>query len=648
MSDDHVTRRTVLKLTGSGAVLATLGAPASGTNHKALTQESELRAAAKQHVAAETGLSVEQLVIETDAMATYDALEARYYDAKVRDTDEGSLYGVMLDAAGEPVDRANVRQAASDAYRDQHGKLGKQLHDRLGEADRYTVDVWLNGIDRGAAQAAVGLDNRPNDASTKAALASEYRSRVGQKTAALADAIDRMPDAEVIERGNTAEIVTVRASESAIDRLQARADVWLVLDGEGASGQQLNSAAKTHDSFEYRNGAYDATGQAVGIFEYSGYPDTTHLNRPATYPNDSASVRAHADIVAMCAAGTDDTEPGIASGADVYAAQDPNNNLSDKVSWLVNQGVSAMNFSFYYGANGTRKIASADLRWGQWVINNYTTVTKAVGNQSDFGNLITTTPAKGFNTLSVGATDDKDTGSDQTDDELDSYSCYKNPRSEHDTPSSDYYPHTKPEVSAVGSRISTPPYSASSGTSFSGPHLAGLAALVSKFSADYGRIALDVYPEVIKPLAMACATNTGDSSYQFEKMGAGTIVARQAEEIVANKWFRSDTFDKSNSKQTYTFNAQSGETVRLGLTWLSDVTASDFSDLTNARSDLDLDLQVNDPSGNYVAGSASYDRGFEFTEFTAPTSGQFEIVVNKFDWQASSSTRFFGLAWHRS
>lgn len=645
---DELDRRTFLKLTGTGFVLLTTGTTAT------LAREGDLREAAKEHAAARADANAADLEIATESLAGYPTVDERYYTAKVLEP-SGPVHGVTLDADGATVDRADVEQREAQAYRERYGSLTPDLHAAVQTADtdeEIEIGVWHRGADRAAAKAAVGLENLPNEANTKRKLAAEVRSRIGKRSEALANRIRAIDGARVTEIGAGEPRVGVRATPAAVETIESLGDVWRVFhSGPRQFGPELDEAARTHQSYGQRNGDYDATGYSVGIFECCGYPKRDNINVADSYRSFSSVGKSdHAHKVAMCAASTDDDQPGIASEADVYCASAPGTNMDDKIGWFDSNRVAAVNCSWYGNADGQRPMNEWDFRFGQYVINYWLSIVKSAGNHSSTGDYIVSTPGKGFNQIAVGAFDDQNTGGDTTDDTRASFSCWKDPASKHDSPSSDYYPHDKPEVSAVGYPLGFPGYSGnySGGTSYAAPHVAGLITLLTKFSDDYGTRDFQLYPELVKPILMASAANEGGSSYDFQEMGAGSIVAPNAEDIVAFDWFESDTFSQSNSEQTYTFYAsQYDSEVRMALMWATDVTSSDFSDNANAQSDLDLDLRVDDPDGNYVAGSYAYDRGFEWLTFSPSTSGTYTITVDKFRWDSSDSSRWFGLAWYR-
>jgi hypothetical protein len=640
-----IDRRSFLKLTGSGVVLLSAGSTTT------LADEDEMRAAAKAHVAAETGRNADDLSVVAESVAGYPTVGERYYHAKVRD-DDGGVHRALLDGDGDAVARADVEEREAAAYEREYGALTPDLAERVEAADadeKLAVGVWHRGADRAAAKAAIGLDSLPNDASTKAKLTAEVTSRIQAQSEALASKLRAMDGVEVTEVGSGEPRVGARATPAAIDRLQRREDVVRVFDADyPAAETQLYESSHTHRSYGQRNGDFQADGYTFGVFGLNGYPKADYLNIGGSYQDFGSTTKDdHAHKVGLAAASTDDQLPGIAHEADVYCAMDPGSNLDAKMQWFDEQGVAAVNGSWAYLYSG-RKMRELDFRFNQFVINRWLNVTFSAGNYGTDDEYITMTPAKGFNQVSVGAVDNEDTA-DWSDDSRSGYSCWKDPDSKNANPDYDDYPHDKPEVSAVGDPTEFPTYSGTTaGTSFSAPHAGGLATLLSKFSDDYSTIDFSYYPEVAKPVMMASATNTGDSGYDFQKMGAGTIVATNAEDVVANGWFESDLYDESNDSQTYTLYAnESDSNVRVALCWFSDVTDSDFSDNSNAQSDLDLDLAIDDPDGNYVTGSYEWDRGFEWLEFDPSKTGDYTIEVSKFRWDSSDSSRWIGLAWFR-
>ena len=647
MARDEMNRRSFLKVTGAGVVLLTTGA---GTT---LAEEEDLRRTAREKVATETGTNVEEIEVVNESTAKWSTIRERYYEAKVYDGTQRETHRVLLDGDGTEVDSAEVDRREAAAYEEQFGKRGRRLANTVEQADadeRISVDVWATGIDRAAARKAVGIENAPNNAQTKQQLAEEFRRRTRAKAQGLSSAVRNVTGATVESVGISTPRVEVTATPAAIEQMEQIQGVWRVFERIDEYEPLLDSASRTHDSYSERNGKYDATGYDVGIYEVNGHGKKDSVNLADIYESSHTS-DDHAARVSSCSASVDDSHPGMASEADVYGAMTSSSDSDDnKVSWFDSNSVAAMNCSFAADA-GTREMQSNDFQYGQYVINNYLNVVVAAGNKSTTDDLIVTSPTKAFNVMSVGAIGDENDG-DKSNDNIASFSCYKNPYSKHDDPSSGDYPHSKPEVTAVGGGIAGPNdlLANNKGTSYAAPHVSGLITLLTKFSDDYGTIDFTYYPEVAKPIIMASAIHLGETGdYNFDQWGTGCVNAPAAEKIVQNDWFVSDTFSSSNSNQKYNFYASSSDSeVRLALSWLSDVVNSDFSDNKDAQSDLDLDLYVYDPNGNYVTGSTEWDRSWEWLTFDPSTSGTYEIKVSNYRWDSSDSSRWMGLAWHRS
>ncbi|PSP81064.1 hypothetical protein BRC81_01350 [Halobacteriales archaeon QS_1_68_20] len=638
MSFDELDRRSFLKLTGSGLVLVTSG---SGF---ALAQEEDLRRAARQHVAEETGADPTALDIRNEGMATWSTLGERYYDAKVYDTDEGSLHGVLLDATTRVVDRKEVDRRESEAYERAYGKLTPKLAETVENAspdEELEVVVWLESIDHDAANEAVGLPDRTHAAEVKEELSAEYHERLDRLTRGFARAVEDLTDVTVTTTSKGAPVVEARATPVGIEGLEARAEVDRIDELVTEGHTPLDETTWTHRTFGERDSTYHAAGYPVGHAEFAHPKSDAALNFAGKRWDKDAG--GHATVTAEATASNDYSLPGTAYDADVYSADRIIRSFDDRMDWFDSNGVCAVNFSVGIGERD-RVMNSWDFRYGQRVYHDFTSVCVAAGNYGSYDNYYVGSPSLGFNQFSVGSIRDQNNGY-WFDDEIAGYSCYKNPHSRHADPSYDDFPHDKPEISTCGSGCNTPSSDGSpSGTSMAAPGLTGLITLLCKFSDDFGTVDFSYYPELAKPVAMVSARNDTAS---WDKEGAGSISAKHARQVVQNGWFDSLYYDSSNSEETVDLYAESGENVRVALMWFSDVTDADFSDNKDAQSDLDMDLSVDDPDGNYVTGSWSYDRGFEYLDFDASTTGTHTVEVNKFRWDASDSYRWMGVAWHR-
>jgi hypothetical protein len=641
----HIDRRSFLQASGTSVLFLT-----AGSTTAALSRD-ELRQAAKEDVASDTEYAVQELTVTTDSKVEYPTIAETYYHAKIRDPNDGQ-HARMLDGDANVVDKNRIESREADAYRTEYGKLTPDLADRVESAsagEEIPVGVWHVGADRAAAKDAVGFDESMVNPDGKQTLAQEVRRRIRERSNNLASYIDGVEGAQAETVGEGEPRVGATATPSAIDEIEAHTDVTRLFHADQPEVEtQLYESSVTHETYPERNDSYDASGYPVGVYGLGGYPKSADVNIGGSRQTFSSTPKdSHAHQVALAAASTRDKLPGTAHKAGVHCTYDPSN-IDSKMAWHASRDVAAVNCSWGWTYTG-RQMREEDLRFSQYGINYWLNVVVSAGNYANYSSIPTITPAKGFNQYAVGAINNKDTGTDKTDDHVASYSSWRDPLSKHAYPSWDYYPTDKPEVSAVGNPSEFPGYSGTTaGTSFSAPAVAGLLTLLTKFSDDYGTVPFYFYPEVAKPVLMASATNTGDGSSDFEKMGPGAIVAEHAEHVIANDWFVSDVFWKSNATQTYPFYAnESDESVRVAFHWATDATLADFWHPSNVQSDLDLDVSVYDPDGNVVGWSWAWDRSFEWVEFDPQKTGTYEIRVHKWRWDSSDYARWMGLAWYR-
>lgn len=647
-------RRSFLKLSGAGA----LAAAGTGTVSATLTRD-ELRTAAREDVASGTEWTADDLAVVTDTKVQYPTIDERYYRAKLLDPDGGLHPSALDDEDGSPVDLDDVQQNEWDAYAEEFGKLTPGLAARLESAspgEQVEVGVWHEGADRTAAKEAIDYESFDDENEARRQLSEELTDRIESKSQAVAETLSGMAGTEVREVGTGEARVGALATPAAIDAVAERDDVTKLFLAEYPEAIPfLDESSKTHGTYSMRNGRYNASGYRVGVYGLQGYPLGHDLNVGGSRRQFSSAPKdQHADLVALAAASTDDGRPGAAHDADVYCASGQLFTDS-KMSWFADwsRRVGAVNLSWGLGYPG-RLLREPDFRFNDYVSNQFLNVVISAGNEPDLDSYIVSTPAKGFNQLAVGAMNNQDTGHDDSDDHVSSYSCWKNPRTKHSWPQWNHHPVDKPELSAVGDPTSFPGYTgATGGTSFASPQVAGLATLLQRFAHDYGHWTnFAWFPELVRSVLMVSATNTGDASYDFDEMGAGGMDALAAEGVVGNGWFLADLFHRSNIRQSYdVYVTQFEDEVRMALSWLSESAKSDsfvHGNPHNAQSDLDLDFQVRDPNGNPVRGSWDFDSGYEYLTFEPTTTGNYEVTVYNSRWDSNDYFRYVGLAWHRS
>jgi hypothetical protein len=252
-----------------------------------------------------------------------------------------------------------------------------------------------------------------------------------------------------------------------------------------------------------------------------------------------------------------------------------------------------------------------------------------------------TSPARGFNVISVGAFYDVETPG-WNDDEIYECSSFLDPVSTHGD-------REEPDVVAPGRSIHTLAWSDAdqipSDTSFAAPFVSGQVALLMQRDDS-----LKLFPETVRAVIMAAAINNIEGESRLsERDGAGGIDLHVADEVLENNWHTSlyltpASFDASDNYDL-TIPAQAGERVRAVIAWNSNP-ATDYS---TDPLDADLDLYVLDPDGALLPGdgeySESFDNSFEIVEFDAARTGDYTLRVHEHRFDGTSED--VGVAWVR-
>jgi hypothetical protein len=140
--------------------------------------------------------------------------------------------------------------------------------------------------------------------------------------------------------------------------------------------------------------------------------------------------------------------------------------------------------------------------------------------------------------------------------------------------------------------------------------------------------------------------------YTRDEHGAGCVNVDEALSILFGEQVITDTFNESKNSQDYSIYLEAGDTVDIALVWRSDATQADFSNLEDAQSEINLDLNLYDTDGNIIAFDGNYDRAWQFIEGgddnlsnVIDETGYYDINIWNDRWDADSSHREFTIAW---
>jgi subtilisin family serine protease len=297
------------------------------------------------------------------------------------------------------------------------------------------------------------------------------------------------------------------------------------------------------------------------------------------------------------------------------------------MQWALNNYDPQVYNHSYGNTSSPGTVDAMDQFLDQFSISNAEIQIKSAGNSASY----ISHPGNGYNTLTVGAFDDKNT-IPRSGDTMATFSNYLDPTSAHGD-------RNKPEVVAPGVNLRVkllgPPLTSlpvvlqqGSGTSFAAPQVAGLAALIQNMGSG---IPASSDPRVHKAAIMATAIF--DVEAGTDRDGVGGVSAGKFNQIVdgsrASSWVvsASSTFDISVNLQR---GLQAGidPKMRVVLVWEENPSGAHRPGMPYpAYPQNDWDLLVYKPSGPLVASSASWDNTYEVTEFTVTESGTWTFGI---------------------
>lgn len=348
------------------------------------------------------------------------------------------------------------------------------------------------------------------------------------------------------------------------------------------------------DSWAHAQGV---RGAGVGVFmseAWGNCPISPYIDATRFTNLTGASEHWHADIVGEVLRAT---APHAHIYCGSYMIGNPN------AYW---PPIRVTNHSWRYLEEGNA-YGAADRDFDDAVYNNRLAVFVAAGNVDDGTQTWNVaSPARGFNALSVG-------NYDAATNQMNGGSRHLNPNTGAE----------KPEIAAPGTNVATA-LGWATGTSLSSPFSAGFAAdLMSQYTWLQG------HPELIKAMMMAGATRNIEGAAALSGLdGAGGLSYLNTAYSGSLTWWwgpNNSTFDAAN-RVTLSPYLTAGQRYRMSVVWLVPGSYA----YSNNNVNMDIDMWVNDSNGGYVAGSYSYDNGFEIVDFVAPTTGTYTVTLNRF------------------
>ncbi len=410
------------------------------------------------------------------------------------------------------------------------------------------------------------------------------------------------------------------------------------------AGPALANSRPSQNMTLVNDAGYDGSGVNVAVVEGERASSSNPYLTIAGFFNNTKPVMPHPTGVGGIIRSTNATNHGLASGVTLYNANGSYdgaefNVMMDALDWGSSQA-NALNNSWYWDYPDNPTFWSVDRHMDYLVRYGFDFLAVAAGNfgngcSSNFSSYVTS-PAKGFNVLSVGNYEDNGTLG-WSDDVMDTCSSFGNPAT--DTAGQ---LHDKPEVAAVGASITSTttanPWidNIGSGTSYSSPMVTSLAADIME-----AKPGLKLYPEVIRSIIMASALHNIEGNEQLsDKDGVGAIDGTAALALAERDNFSNNLVNDSTTfpLDFYQF-AHKGERVRFVINWLSNPTA----DYTSDPLQVDLDLSAYQADNTFIESSTSVYNNFEIVDFIAPATETYKFRVTRFSYVAGK-TSYYGTA----
>lgn len=642
-----------LVLAGGGAAYAT---GLSGGPVSAQSSDELLDIIVSTHGVPPEGLrllstEVQRLPLTGRSLRTTKALDA-----------SGEIYGIVTDDNLNLVDAKGALAAEEKARASAYGPIDERLAKKLATAQpdvALPVSIWVRVPD--ALPERPALDSSSADAMEAAAAAriEVVSAQMASARQSVVDALSRM--GVEVQEADLSPIVFAALTPPQIRAIAKRPDV-LAIYGQEAYGRFSDKASTTQRA--YNVWLSGNTGRSVWprvvVHEDDGVGDTnSYLNNlthpvmywcPRVWPGTDCTkgkffdaANQHATQVAGAIASSHPLVRGMAPNVPLILsanAQEYNDaKLIRAAEWGIASGGAVTNMSWGTFCGGFQDLQS---RWVDWATKNlFHSFVIAAGNHpsgcaSATDDEKVASPGVAWGAITVGSIRDNSTGF-WTGDAMSGFSDWRNP---------DFAPFMeKPEVVAVGESVLTTDLSADwltdapgvNGTSFAAPMVAGqVAQMINRDPWLRG------WPEVVKAEVLVSAFH--DIEAGRDKDGVGAVVMSVSDLSARNRWnIGEGPLTAASFPRTFAnkINATAGQVVRVAMAWdsWSDGSASD-----QLGADLDLQVKRSD-TGAVVCASASTQNAWELCSFTAPVTGTYTVVANRFSSVEFWPGTYLGVAW---
>jgi hypothetical protein len=601
-------------------------------------------------------------------MRTYPLTRAQLSVAKVLDMATGKSYFAAIDDQGQPADLQAVALAEEDVRRRQYGKLDPRLYQQLARmpANRATpVSIWLKDSSSGPARK-YGTTAGQGPASRRAAehnrLADQEQSVAPTRRNVLG-VLARMK--AKVDVPSYSPVVFASLTPGQIRLLAQEPDVSAVY-GAGNYGKLDASGGTTHRAFIpwMRGNRGAGVGGVPGaarpaVLDPQGIANTNPFlktsARPVLYWCSTVSAACpsgmnkgdHASAVAGVVASTHPLERGIANGSPIILSANSQTfddaKLVEAFEWAVANGGNPIVVSWGTDCGGSQTFMSRYLDWA--VRHLGATIVVAAGNHptacpSAEDDEKVAAPGVAWNVITVGSHSDANTGF-WSRDSMSVFSDWRNP---------DFAPGMeKPEVVAVGQDIRTTDAQGGDhltavgvdGTSYAAAQVGGQVALMLSRRPDQA-----IWPETNKAAVLASARH--DIEPGTDRDGVGSVDMATSDNTYFLGRFANDCnascapLEAADFPRTYPLTLKKGQAARVAIAWDSNSDGVS-SDVLGA----DIDLCIRHPNGEVIiACSVSAENAWELVDFTAPVTGEYEIVAELASepdqgWPGT----FLGMAW---